>query len=103
MIRTSALLAAGLCAGLAGCAIGPNYHRPAAPPATAFKAARGWQPAEPARIVPSDWWSVYHDPVLDRLERQVEISNQTLKAAVAAYYAAREAREIFGAKAEGPA
>jgi NodT family efflux transporter outer membrane factor (OMF) lipoprotein len=94
MIRTSALLAAGLCAGLAGCAIGPNYHRPAAPPAAAFKAARGWQPAEPARIVPSDWWSVYHDPVLDRLERQVAISNQTLKAAVAAYYAAREAAGV---------
>ena len=94
MIRTSPLLAAGLCAGLAGCAIGPNYHRPAAPPAAAFKAARGWQPAEPAPIVPSAWWSVYHDPVLDRLERQVEINNQTLKAAVAAYYAAREAAGV---------
>ena len=94
MIRTSSLLAAGLCVGLAGCAVGPNYHRPVAPPAAAFKAARGWQPAEPAPIVPSAWWSVYHDPVLDRLERQVEINNQDLKAAVAAYYAAREAAGV---------
>jgi NodT family efflux transporter outer membrane factor (OMF) lipoprotein len=95
MIRqTSPLLAALLCAGLAGCAIGPNYHRPSAPPAAAFKAARGWQPAVPARIVPSDWWSVYQDPVLDRLERQVAINNQDLKVAVAAYYAAREAAGV---------
>lgn len=24
------------------------------------------------------WWSVYHDPELDRLERMVEVSNQTV-------------------------
>ena len=92
--RISPLLALGLCAGLAGCAIGPNYRRPAAPSAPVFKAERGWQPAQPARIVPSAWWSVYHDPVLARLERQVEVSNQNLKAAVAAYYVAHEAAAV---------
>ncbi len=92
--RTSPLLALALCAGLAGCAIGPNYHTPAAPSAARFKAERGWQPAVPARIVPAAWWSVYHDPVLARLERQVEVSNQNLKAAVAAYYVAHEAAAV---------
>jgi NodT family efflux transporter outer membrane factor (OMF) lipoprotein len=92
--RTSLLLALGLTATLAGCAVGPNYHRPAAPPSPRFRAAEGWQPAVPARIVPSDWWSIYGDPALSRLERQVAVSNQNLKAAVAAYYAAREAAGV---------
>ena len=92
--RTAPLLALGLTLALTGCAVGPNYRRPAAPPSPLFKAARGWQPAVPARIVPSAWWSVYHDPVLSRLERQVAVSNQNLKAAVAAYYAAREAAGV---------
>jgi NodT family efflux transporter outer membrane factor (OMF) lipoprotein len=62
--------------------------------ATQYKAERGWAPAVPASIVPGQWWTVYHDPVLSRLERQVEVSNQNLKAAVAAYYAAREAAGV---------
>ena len=89
--RTPALLALGIAVSLTGCAIGPNYHRPSAPAAAHFKAEHGWQPAVPARIVPSDWWSIYRDPVLSHLEGQVEVSNQNLKAAGAAYYAAREA------------
>ena len=92
MIRP--LIAAVLCAGLTACAIGPNYRRPAAPASAAFKESRGWVPASPARIVPTRWWSIYRDPVLSGLERQVAVSNQTLKAAVAAYYAAREAAGV---------
>ena len=92
--RTPALLALGIAVSLTGCAIGPNYHRPSAPAAAHFKAEHGWQPAVPARIVPSDWWSIYRDPVLSHLEGQVEVSNQNLKAAVAAYYAAREAAGV---------
>ena len=95
MIRRARVLgAAALCAGLAACAVGPNYRRPAAPPSAVFKEAQGWVPAAPASIVPAHWWSIYHDPVLSRLERQVEVSNQTIKAAVAAYYAAREAAGV---------
>ena len=92
--RTSPLIALGIAVSLTGCAVGPNYHRPSAPVATQYKAERGWAPAVPASIVPGQWWTVYHDPVLSRLERQVEVSNQNLKAAVAAYYAAREAAGV---------
>ncbi len=92
--RTSPLIALVLCAGLAGCALGPRYRRPAAAPAPVFKETRGWVPATAAKIVPADWWSIYRDPVLSRLERQVAVSNQNLKAAVAAYYAAREAAGV---------
>ena len=94
MSRARVLLAAGLCVALSACAVGPNYRRPAAPPAPRFKEERGWMPATPAQIVPSAWWSIYHDPVLSRLEGRVDVSNQTLKAAVAAYYAARAAAGV---------
>jgi len=40
------------------------------------------------------WWSIYRDPTLDRLERQIDVSNQNLKQFDAALRAARaEARE----------
>ena len=77
-------------AGLSGCMVGPNYHRPdlIAPPA--FKEAQGWTPAVPADSLDrGDWWSLFGDPVLDGLERRVEINNQNLKAAAAAYDQAR--------------
>lgn len=76
---------------LAACAVGPNYHRPAAPPAAAFKAQKGWTPATPAQVASTQWWSIYDDPELSSLEEQVEVSNQNVKSAVATYYAAREA------------
>jgi len=37
------------------------------------------------------WWAIYNDPVLDGLERRIDISNQNLKAAAAAL---RQAEEI---------
>ena len=92
MIRPQNALVAAACAlALSGCAVGPNYHRPSAPPSQDFKEQKGWTPAKPAQVTSEDWWSIYHDPVLSSLERQVAVSNQNLKAAVASYYAAREA------------
>jgi NodT family efflux transporter outer membrane factor (OMF) lipoprotein len=76
---------------LNACKVGPNYHRPEAPVASAYKEDQDWKPAEPAQIPPDEqWWSIYNDPQLDALERQVVISNQTLKASEAAYRAATE-------------
>ncbi|HEX9138500.1 MAG TPA: efflux transporter outer membrane subunit [Steroidobacteraceae bacterium] len=81
-----------LLATLAGCAVGPNYHRPASAVPAAFKEDQNWKPANPGEI-PSNlvWWSIYSDPRLDELEQRVEVSNQTLKAAEATYRAAEEA------------
>lgn len=90
----AALVATACSLALTGCAVGPNYHRPAAPPSPVFKEGQGWTPATPARIVDQQWWSIYDDPVLSSLEEQVEVSNQNLKAAVASYYAAREAAGV---------
>ena len=77
---------------LAACAVGPNYRRPAAPVDPAFKEDQGWKPATPGEIqADKSWWSIYNDPLLDGLEQQVEVSNQTLRADEAAYRAAVEA------------
>ena len=65
---------------LTGCTVGPDYKRPDAPPAVAFKELAGWKISQPADAMDKgNWWSVYHDPELDRLESMVEVSNQTVK------------------------
>ncbi len=72
--------------GLGGCMVGPDYHRPKAPVPAVFKEMPGWKLATPADAAPRGaWWVVFHDPLLDRLERQVEIGNQTLAADEAAF------------------
>jgi len=84
MRRARATLGTTLLALAAGCAVGPNYHRPAAPTPERFKEADGWKPAEPREAASgSAWWSVYDDATLDELEKQIDVSNQTLKAAEA--------------------
>jgi NodT family efflux transporter outer membrane factor (OMF) lipoprotein len=76
--------------GLSACAVGPNYVRPAAETPPAFKEAAGWTPARPADGVDrGDWWAMFNDPMLDGFERKVEVSNQNLAAAAAAYDEAR--------------
>ena len=71
---------------LAACAVGPNYHRPPAANSQRFKEAEGWKPAEPREAASgTDWWSIYGDATLDELEKQIDISNQTLKASEAAW------------------
>jgi NodT family efflux transporter outer membrane factor (OMF) lipoprotein len=84
---TSALLAAAV---LSGCALAPTYERPATPQPAAFKELHGWAPAAPADALErGPWWTLFNDPVLDGLVRQVEVSNQNVAAAVAAYSQAR--------------
>jgi len=80
-------LLVGLVAGsLAACAVGPNYHRPSAPVPQRFKEADGWKPAEPRDAASgTDWWSVYDDATLSELEKQIDVSNQTLKASEASW------------------
>ncbi len=75
---------------LAGCAVGPDYRRPATVDVSRFKEAEGWVPAAPADALERGaWWSLFNDPVLDQLAARVEVSNQNVAAAVAAYAQAR--------------
>ncbi len=81
-----AVLTCTVCLLLAGCLVGPDYRRPAAPPSPPFKERAGWKIGEPAdTLQKGPWWSVYQDPELDRLERTIEISNQTVKQFEAQY------------------
>src|SRR5215469_2429359 len=75
---------------LTGCTIGPNYSREAAPVPTHFKELKGWKHATPSDdIARGDWWTVYKDSALNTLLPQIEVSNQTVAAAAAAYEEAR--------------
>jgi NodT family efflux transporter outer membrane factor (OMF) lipoprotein len=68
---------------LAGCLVGPDYYRPppAATPAARYKELTGWAPAAPADAAPKgNWWTDFHDPLLEQLEPTVRISNQTIQA-----------------------
>ncbi len=84
MMRRFGLLA--LLLTLGGCMVGPRYERPAAIVPAAYREAPGWKRAVPAdNKGKGDWWEIYHDPVLNRLEPLVSISNQSLAADYAAY------------------
>jgi NodT family efflux transporter outer membrane factor (OMF) lipoprotein len=84
--RMRAIATAMLAAGLAACTVGPDYQRPTAPTPAAYKEVAGWKLAEPQQAGSNQaWWSIYNDAELDALERQIDISNQNLKAAEAAY------------------
>jgi NodT family efflux transporter outer membrane factor (OMF) lipoprotein len=78
-----------------GCKVGPDYHRPSAPVPSVYKEFKGWKGAAPNDTINrGTWWSIYRDETLDRLERQIKISNQTLKQDEAAFAEARaEVRE----------
>jgi NodT family efflux transporter outer membrane factor (OMF) lipoprotein len=68
---------------LADCAVGPDYQRPepVSPPAAHYKEVPGWTQAAPADAAPKgDWWTDFHDPLLDQLEPTVRVSNQTIQA-----------------------
>jgi len=88
------LLAGALLALLAllatGCAVGPDYKLPTSAEATRFKEAEGWVPAAPADALErGPWWNLFKDPVLDQLQSRVDVSNQNVALAVAAYAQAR--------------
>ncbi|MBC7434728.1 MAG: TolC family protein [Bdellovibrionales bacterium] len=81
-----------LALALAGCAVGPNYDKaPSVDTPVAFKQGQGeWVRAAPADTLErGPWWQLYNDPVLNDLASRVEVSNQTVAAAVAAYAQAR--------------
>src|SRR3982074_3405562 len=92
MPRRRMAWAACAASALFGCAVGQTYARPTAESPSAYKEAVPWKPAEPRDQEPrGPWWMVFKDPKLDALLSQVEVSNQTIKAAEARV---REARAL---------
>jgi len=82
--------------------VGPNYKRPSAPVAPAYKETapatwkeQGWQPAQPNdQASKGKWWEIYNDPELNALEEQVNISNQNVLVAEAQFREAQAAVRI---------
>jgi NodT family efflux transporter outer membrane factor (OMF) lipoprotein len=76
---------------LSACAVGPNYTRPTATVPTTFKESANWKPAAPNDAADrGPWWEVIHDPLLDDLENQATVANQSLLQAAANYEQARQ-------------
>ena len=87
-------LAATLIAALLGaCSTMPPYQRPATDVPAQYAgapSAPGWASAAPADTTPrGPWWTVFDDPVLNQLEARIDVSNQTVRKAVAEVQQAR--------------
>ena len=75
------LLLLSLCVWfVAGCAVGPNYHRPPVPAPEAF---RGEVQASTNSFADLPWWQVFHDDHLQNLIRVALTNNYDLRIAVA--------------------
>jgi NodT family efflux transporter outer membrane factor (OMF) lipoprotein len=108
--KAALLFAVGAGLALTGCQVGPQYTRPTAPLAPAFKeplpdnfkSEDGWKPAQPSDAkLKGDWWKLFNDPQLNSLEAQIDPANQTLKQAEANFRAARAAVH-FNRASEAP-
>jgi NodT family efflux transporter outer membrane factor (OMF) lipoprotein len=77
---------------IGGCSVGPKYSKPTAtqiPPA--YKENANWKPAQPSdQAQKGNWWEIFQDPQLNALEEKVNVSNQTLRAAVDRYQESRD-------------
>jgi NodT family efflux transporter outer membrane factor (OMF) lipoprotein len=96
--RLKAFICVHLCSSvftgllLASCTVGPNYSKPQVETPPAYKQSGDWLVAQPKDDVPKGkWWEIYDDPVLNGLEEQVQVSNQSLIAAEARYRQAQAA------------
>jgi len=91
------------CAALLGaCTMGPDFRRPEAPPLSAFPAAA---PRADVRSQPMaraydgrQWWSVFKDPVLDRLVDEAQRQNLDLQTAALRIEEARAQRGAAAAQ-----
>jgi len=75
---------------LNGCAVGPDYVRPATEVPASYKEMQGWKVAEPKdHLIRGAWWEIFNDPSLSGLEEQVNLSNQNIAVAEAQLSQAR--------------
>jgi outer membrane protein, multidrug efflux system len=84
MNRRAPLMAATMAAGLvAGCMVGPNYHRPVVQPPTAYRdlSENAQVEAQTASYADLPWWQVFQDPQLQELIRTALKQNYDLQLA----------------------
>jgi NodT family efflux transporter outer membrane factor (OMF) lipoprotein len=108
-IRKAALpilhwLVAALLCGLFGCAVGPDFERPAAPsieryttgptPTATMPADGKAQHFEQGAAIAADWWRLFNAPALDAAVIEAIANNQSLQAAQASL---RQSQDILRA------
>jgi NodT family efflux transporter outer membrane factor (OMF) lipoprotein len=106
-----ATLWVGALAGLSACAVGPNFKRPAPPAATGYgdvsqqgqtstadTAGGDVQHFVAGMDIPSQWWTLFQSPKLDRLVEQALEANPNVGAAQASL---RQAHELYSAQRTG--
>jgi NodT family efflux transporter outer membrane factor (OMF) lipoprotein len=99
---------AALLAVLGGCAVGPNFHKPAAPPASDYGSApsQGSTASAPGtggqaqqfiagRDIPGEWWTLFRSDKLTALVEQSLKGNPNMDAAQAAL---RQAQLLYKAQ-----
>lgn len=88
-MRKSALTPALAAIVFTGCAVGPNYHRPAIQIPNTFRAPAPAAAGDPASLADLKWWEVFKDEKLQELERTALAQNYDLRDAAARVEAAR--------------
>jgi NodT family efflux transporter outer membrane factor (OMF) lipoprotein len=114
--RSAAFCLAAATCMLSACSVGPKYNKPSADTPAAYKELTpadykntdGWKVAQPKDdALRGKWWEIFNDPQLNALEEKVNVSNQSIAAASASFFAARalvkEARaQLFPTVSVGP-
>jgi NodT family efflux transporter outer membrane factor (OMF) lipoprotein len=89
-VQAVRLAVVGALVAVSACAPKVKYVQPTVEIAPAFRENADWKTAQPADdVLRGNWWELFGDPDLNALEQQIDVSNQTLKAAAAQYAQAR--------------
>ncbi|MGF6856340.1 efflux transporter outer membrane subunit [Paraburkholderia sp. CI3] len=87
------------CVALTACTVGPNFERPQTAAPQVFERTQTAQ--SPSRAVEAqfgpDWWTLFNDPVLNQLEKQLADANLDVAAASARLLQSRAERRVAGA------
>src|SRR5262245_15288869 len=98
MNRSISLLAGFALAFVSGCAVGPDYVRPASVAPASYKSTNAlgaWKEAKPLDNIPKGaWWEIFGDETLNNLENRAAAANQELRAAVARVDQARAVARV---------
>ncbi|RZF25775.1 efflux transporter outer membrane subunit [Paraburkholderia sp. UYCP14C] len=87
------------CVAIAGCTVGPNFEPPKSPTPEVFNRTQTAQ--APSKAVEGqfgpEWWTMFNDPVLNGLEKQLADANLDVAAASARLLQSRAERRVAGA------
>jgi NodT family efflux transporter outer membrane factor (OMF) lipoprotein len=88
-----------LCFSLTGCLLGPNFEHPEMATPAVFDRTQTAQATSKAieSELAASWWTVFNDPVLDSLEKQMPDANLDVAAATARLLQSRAGQRIAGA------